>query len=232
MWQPQETTTFEPRQTRTNRVDIEIGTREALLADLEAALAPEEPVRLLVIFRLGGFEEFTRLGTRSPGVLIREVMSYLPEATGPSGFYYRPRRDELCGLIEGSLRDVERALLAASTALQKRPPLRETYSRLRAAYTIRSGSAAEIATARPAGRPRPESRHVTPASCETRSGGFASTTAAIVEPAAAAATTRGRFRIGPDGDGRVSSHGSTSPVSRSTAKAPCAVEATAIIDAT
>jgi hypothetical protein len=120
MWQPQETTTFEPRQTRTNRVDIEIGTREALLADLEAALAPEEPVRLLVIFRLGGFEEFTRLGTRSPGVLIREVMSYLPEATGPSGFYYRPRRDELCGLIEGSLRDVERALLAASTALNER----------------------------------------------------------------------------------------------------------------
>ena len=101
-------------------MDYDIGTREQLLGDLGAAVAPDQPVRLLVIFRLGGFEEFTRLGTRSPGALIREVMSYLPDASGPSGFYYRPRRDELCGLIEGPLRDVERALLAASTALNER----------------------------------------------------------------------------------------------------------------
>ena len=117
MWQPQHTATI---HSRAERVDIEIGTREELLADLEAALAPAEPVRVLVVFRLGGFEEFTRLGTRSPGALIREVMSYLPDASGPSGFYYRPRKDELCGLIEGPLRDVERALLAASTALNER----------------------------------------------------------------------------------------------------------------
>jgi hypothetical protein len=101
-------------------MDYDIGTREQLHGDLGAAVAPDQPVRLLVIFRLGGFEEFTRLGTRSPGALIREVMSYLPDASGPSGFYYRPRRDELCGLIEGPLRDVERALLAASTALNER----------------------------------------------------------------------------------------------------------------
>jgi hypothetical protein len=101
-------------------MDYDVGTREQLLGDLGAAVAADQPVRLLVIFRLGGFEEFTRLGTRSPGALIREVMSYLPDASGPSGFYYRPRRDELCGLIEGPLRDVERALLAASTALNER----------------------------------------------------------------------------------------------------------------
>jgi hypothetical protein len=113
-------TTVEVKRTVGERTDVHVGTREELLTDLEAALGAEQPVRLLVIFRLGGFEEFTRLGTRSPGALIREVMSYLPNASGPSGFYYRPRKDELCGLIEGSLRDVERALLAASTALNER----------------------------------------------------------------------------------------------------------------
>src|ERR1700722_10500356 len=117
--QPQ-ITTVEVKRTVGERTDVHVGTREELLADLEAALGTEQPVRLLVIFRLGGFEEVTRLGTRSPGPLIREVMSYLPVASGPSGFYYRPRKDELCGLIEGSLRDVERALLAASTALNER----------------------------------------------------------------------------------------------------------------
>ena len=116
----QQTTTIEVKRPVSERTDVHVGTREELLADLEAALVAEQPVRLLVIFRLGGFEEFTRLGTRSPGALIREVMSYLPDASGPSGFYYRPRKDELCGLIEGSLRDVERALLAASTALNER----------------------------------------------------------------------------------------------------------------
>jgi hypothetical protein len=116
----QQTTTIEVKRPVSERTDVHVGTREELLTDLEAALVPEQPVRLLVIFRLGGFEEFTRLGTRSPGALIREVMSYLPGSTGPSGFYYRPRKDELCGLIEGSLRDVERALLAASTALNER----------------------------------------------------------------------------------------------------------------
>jgi hypothetical protein len=119
MSQPEPTAGFEEVR-RSERPDVHVGTREELLAALQTALTPEQPVRLLVIFRLGGFEEFTRLGTRSPGALIREVMSYLPDATGPSGFYYRPRKDELCGLIEGSLRDVERALLAASTALNER----------------------------------------------------------------------------------------------------------------
>jgi hypothetical protein len=119
MSQPEQTTSLEELR-RTERPDVHVGTREELLAALQTALGSEQPVRLLVIFRLGGFEEFTRLGTRSPGALIREVMSYLPDASGPSGFYYRPRRDELCGLIEGSLRDVERALLAATTALNER----------------------------------------------------------------------------------------------------------------
>ena len=85
---------------------------------------------------------------------------------------------------------------SASSALQKRPPLPRDVEPVARRVDDQVGIAGEIATARPAGRPRPESRHVTPASCETRSGGLASTTAAIVEPAAAAATTRGRLRTG------------------------------------
>ena len=85
----QQTTTSRPA-TRASAWTSRSEPAKQLLADLDAAVAADQPVRLLVIFRLGGFEEFTRLGTRSPGALIREVMSYLPDASGPSGFYYRP----------------------------------------------------------------------------------------------------------------------------------------------
>lgn len=53
---------------------------------------------------------------------------------------------------------------SAASAVQKTPPLRERYSRLRAANRIVSGSSAATATARPRGRPRPASRQVVPAS--------------------------------------------------------------------
>ena len=59
-----------------------------------------------------------------------------------------------------------------------------------------SGSRSSIATAHTAGSPRPDSRQVVPASCETSSGGFASTAATMVEPDCAAATTRGRLSGG------------------------------------
>src|SRR5919108_497637 len=51
---------------------------------------------------------------------------------------------------------------------RKRPPSRDRYRRFRAAKSTTSGSSSATATARPAGRPRPDSRHVSPASCETR----------------------------------------------------------------
>src|SRR6058998_1112525 len=50
-----------------------------------------------------------------------------------------------------------------------------------------SGLSSSIATAKPAGRPPPASRHVRPASLEIASGGRRSTTATTVAPAAAAA---------------------------------------------
>ena len=94
---------------------FEIGTREQLLVDLTRAVVPGESVKLLVIFRLGGFEEFAgRYGNDTTATLLNRVVSRLPEASGPSSFYYRPRKDELCGLVMGRLDGVEAALAAAA----------------------------------------------------------------------------------------------------------------------
>jgi GGDEF domain-containing protein len=99
----------------TLSMPLEIGTREELLTDLTGAVAPGEPVRLLVVFRLGGFEEFaSRYGNGATNDLLTRVVSHLPEASGPSSFYYRPRKDELCGLVAGRLDGVEAALIAAA----------------------------------------------------------------------------------------------------------------------
>src|SRR5947209_18557350 len=81
---------------------------------------------------------------------------------------------------------------SASRERQKRPPSVETWRRLRVAYRRWSGFPADTATAYPGGSPRPDSLQVRPASCETRSGGLASTIATTVDPAADAATRRGR----------------------------------------
>jgi GGDEF domain-containing protein len=99
---------------------IKIGTRDQLLVDLEASLAPGEPVRLLVILRLGGFEEFvSKFGNGATDKLLNVVVSRLPPASGPSHFYYRPRKDELCGLIAGRLDGVEASLFAAAREINE-----------------------------------------------------------------------------------------------------------------
>src|SRR4029077_20333032 len=96
----------------------------------------------------------------------------------------RDRGARALQLLSGAFSNATRSISgnAPGSADQKTPPFRDRYSRLRAAYTRRSGSSAATATARPGGRPRPDSRHVEPVSCETRSGGFASTTATTVDP--------------------------------------------------
>ena len=94
---------------------IEIGTREELMVNLTAALAPGEPTRLLVVFRLGGFEEFVaRYGYGATDALMSHVASRLPEASGPSNFYYRPRKNELCAIVSGRVEGVEGALSVAA----------------------------------------------------------------------------------------------------------------------
>jgi hypothetical protein len=95
-----------------------IGEREELIAVLDAAVAPEQPERLLVIFRVEGFDQFTRqYGDGAPDALVGHVLRCLPAASAPFDFYYRPRRDELCALISGSLDGVEAGLFEAANAV-------------------------------------------------------------------------------------------------------------------
>jgi GGDEF domain-containing protein len=94
---------------------IEIGTREELMVNLQAAVAPGEVTRLLVVFRLGGYEEFvSRYGYSATDALMSHVASRLPDASGPSSFYYRPRKNELCAIIAGRVDGVEGALAVAA----------------------------------------------------------------------------------------------------------------------
>jgi GGDEF domain-containing protein len=94
---------------------IEIGTREELMAGLELAVMDGQPTRLLVVFRLGGYEEFVRnYGSNATDALMTHVASRLPEASGPSHFYYRPRKNELCAIIGGHVQGVEGALASAA----------------------------------------------------------------------------------------------------------------------
>ena len=94
---------------------IEIGTREELMVNLKAAVRHDEPTRLLVVFRLGGYEEFVgRYGYGATDALMTHVASRLPDASGPSSFYYRPRKSEICAIIAGRVEGVEGALAAAA----------------------------------------------------------------------------------------------------------------------
>ena len=65
---------------------------------------------------------------------------------------------------------------STASAVQNRPPSRETCRRSAVANATRSGCSGEIATATPGPSPAPASRHVTPPSFETTSGGRRSTT--------------------------------------------------------
>jgi GGDEF domain-containing protein len=94
---------------------IEIGTREELMVSLTAALAPGQSTRLLVVFRLGGFEEFVgRYGYGATDALMSHIASRLPDASGPASFYYRPRKNELCAIISGRVDGVEGVLAIAA----------------------------------------------------------------------------------------------------------------------
>jgi hypothetical protein len=95
-----------------------IGSRDELIGDLSAAVAPGEPERLFVVFRIEGFDHFTRhYGDGGADALVGHVLRCLPPASGPFGFYYRPRKDELCALISGCLDGVEGGLFEAANAV-------------------------------------------------------------------------------------------------------------------
>ncbi len=91
-----------------------IGTREELTTAVEGREHPSQGQRTLVVFRIAGFEDFThRFGDTAIGTMTRYIDLHLPYGTNDSTFYYRPRKDELCALIDGPVIPVEQALASA-----------------------------------------------------------------------------------------------------------------------
>jgi hypothetical protein len=71
-----------------------IGSRDELIGDLSAAVAPGEPERLFVVFRIEGFDHFTRhYGDGGANALVGHVLRCLPTARWPFDFPHRPRND-------------------------------------------------------------------------------------------------------------------------------------------
>ena len=93
----------------------EIRLREELMKDLRQAVQPGEPLRLLVTFRLAHMADFAyRFGDRAREALLGHIADCLPRTAGPASFYYRIRKDELCGIIGGQLSGIEGGLSAAA----------------------------------------------------------------------------------------------------------------------
>jgi hypothetical protein len=97
-----------------------IGTRDELTAAVESAVRPDEPERLLAVFRVGGHADFAhRFGDKSMEMMAAYIVRHLPDSDGRSTFYFRPRQDELAALIEGPLTDVDEALSAAADTVNE-----------------------------------------------------------------------------------------------------------------
>ncbi len=99
-------------------MEIRFHTREELHADLEAAVGPETPLRLFFVFRLSGVDHLnSKVGDAVAGVLLSEAAHSIAVAIGPRAIYYRPRRDELCGLVAGNLHGTEQVLVTTLARL-------------------------------------------------------------------------------------------------------------------
>jgi hypothetical protein len=93
---------------------LTVGTREELEVAVEASVRPGEPTRVLAIFRVAGFDGFTkRYGDQAIETLAMYISFHLPLSGGTSAFYYRPRKDELAALIEDAGTQAEEALASA-----------------------------------------------------------------------------------------------------------------------
>jgi len=97
-----------------------VGTRDELTTVVEAAVRPGEPDRLLVVFRIARMDEFAdRFGENAMERMAEHIAVHLPNSSGRWTFYFRPRRDELCLMIEGPLNQVDQALAEASTTVSE-----------------------------------------------------------------------------------------------------------------
>jgi GGDEF domain-containing protein len=97
------------------------GTRYALLLALAETVEPESMPRLLVVFGLDGFDEYTSLFGRLAGrTLLVRLAARLSEALAPAGVCFRPRHDEFSALIETTIDAAKPVLDTAVFALRER----------------------------------------------------------------------------------------------------------------
>jgi hypothetical protein len=90
------------------------------MAVVGAAVQPGEPERLLVVFRIEGIDELDeRYGENAMERMADHIAIHLPNSSGRWTFYFQPRRDELCLLIEGPLEGTDQALSAAATTVNE-----------------------------------------------------------------------------------------------------------------
>jgi GGDEF domain-containing protein len=92
------------------------GTRERLLADLEAV-----SFGTVAVFNLSGLVEFEEAQGRIRGEgLLVQIARTLEETVGPGVRYYRPRHDEFAVLIESDAEDRQTGLAAAVDETNRR----------------------------------------------------------------------------------------------------------------
>jgi GGDEF domain-containing protein len=97
-----------------------LGTRHALIATIDDAIAGEEAV-LLVIFALDGFDEYSSLfGQLAARTLLVKLSARLVEALGPDARCFRPRRDEFAAMVPTGIGGAATVLDAAVAALRER----------------------------------------------------------------------------------------------------------------
>ena len=97
------------------------GTRRTLMADLALALAPDSPSAALVVFDLGGLDDYAELYGRLEGSnLLVRVARRLEDALGPGTSFYRPRDDEFAALMQAAVPAVDSLLASAVVELTDR----------------------------------------------------------------------------------------------------------------
>jgi GGDEF domain-containing protein len=96
------------------------GDYQALIGDLIQALEPGSPPAVLAVFELGGSNDHRQaLGERASDALIVRCAEQFGRVIRPAGLCYRPRRDEFCALLTGSIDELNGTLLAAAQAIQR-----------------------------------------------------------------------------------------------------------------
>jgi GGDEF domain-containing protein len=93
------------------------GTRSVLMRDLEGAVAPGSPTRMLAVVDLRSLIDLQ--GRIRGDEHLRSLAGHLTEALRGARFY-RPREDELAVLVEGPPADAEQRLAAAVSTVNGR----------------------------------------------------------------------------------------------------------------